>query len=441
MIEVTICGHRPQLAFPLSIINYHFFMSELYFSRLRRAQLLLQTDRVDEAVKELRGMISDAPDFGPAYGLLALCLADKDGAIEEADRLARRAVALDPENAFGHYTMSYVLFKQKEYEGADLAIRNAIELEQDDPDYHSFRGSMFLARNRREEAKRMFLEALAIDPDHHQSLTLLSQIESQLGNVEEARRIAAQAVQNSPEDADAHVARGYSFIYSHRPKEAFEAFREALRLEPNSEHARSGLLHALQMHHFFYRGMFTFFSFMNRLSSSMQWGLIIGLLVGYNILRSLARQHPEWAPLILPLIVLYLLFAFMSWITEPLTYFFLFFSRWGRLAMNWRQKLSGLVFATFLPLGILGILFAGNSDIVFLTGLTLLLTMIPLTHTLQADDLRRRSIFGLYTLGMAGMILAAFLAQNAAFISVAVLMLIGFQFLANYFSIRSTSPQ
>lgn len=387
-------------------------------------------------------MVADDPDFGAAYALLALCLANEEPPkLDEALELAHLGVALDPENAFSHYVISFVFFKQKEYLDADRAICKAIQLDQEDPDYHAFRGSMFLARNRREEAKQMFLDTLAIDPEHHQALTLLSQIEAQLGNTEEAKRLAHQAVQNEPEDADAHVARGYSLIYANRPKDAFEAFREALRLEPNSELARHGLLHALQMHHFFYRGMFNFFAFMNRLSASMQWGLIIGLLIGYNILMKLMRQHPEWTPVIMPLIVLYLLFAFMSWVSEPITFFFLLFNRWGRLAMNWRQKLSGIVFATFLPLGILGVLFPMSSDIVFLTAITMLLTMIPLTTTLRTGEPKSRRIFGFYTLGMAGLVLAAYLANNPAFLVAAIWMLIGFQFLANFYSIQSGAPK
>lgn len=414
----------------------------MFIARFQRAQLLLQTHRTEEAVKELRETIADAPEFGPAYALLALCLSeDADAPLDEPMRLALRAVALDPENAFVHYALSFVLFKKKEYEEADKAIRKAIESDQDDPDYPAFRGSMFLARRRREDAKKMFLEALALDADHHQSLTLLAQVESQLGNIKEAERIAARAVQNAPEDADAHVARGYSFVYSDRPREAFESFREALRLEPNDEYARQGLLQALQMHHFFYRGMFRFFAWMNRLSASMQWGLIIGLLIGYNILRGVMRQHPEWMPILLPLVVLYLLFVFMSWISEPITFFFLLFNRWGRLAMYRRQKLAGLVFATFLPLGILGMVFPNGSLPVFLTAATLLLTMIPLTCALRADDPKRRLIYGLYTLAMAGMVLTSYLVDNPVLLIVAMWMLVGFQFLANYCAIRSSSPR
>lgn len=413
-------------------------------TRFQRAQLLLQTHRIGEAEKELRSILNDDPEFVPAYALLALCLMESENGIKEAGELAGKAIALEPEFAFGHYVLAHVLFRQKKYDDADRAICKAIELESDDPDYLGFRGAMFLARNRRTEAKESLLKALAEDPDHHQSLTLLAQLESQLGNVAEAGRIAEQAVQNAPEDADAHVARGYSFVYAHRPKEAFEAFREALRLEPNSEYARTGLLQALQMHHFFYRGMFGFFAWMNRLSASLQWGLIIGLLIGYNILIGVMRANPEWTPFILPLIILYLLFAFMSWVSEPISFFLLLFSRWGRLAMKRRQKIAGMIFVVFLLGGIAGLAYTIQHERpLWLFGLSfgMLLTVIPLTCALRADEKKTQIVFGLYTLGMAALIAAAFIVVNPTLLTVAIWMLVGFQFLANYYSIRSAMPQ
>ncbi len=417
-------------------------MSDQDFSLLQRAYYLLQTNRPQEAEKELRRVINEHPDFGHAYAMLAMCLADRADAKPEMPlQLVARAIALDPENAFAHYTLAFIRYRRKEYDRADAAIRKSIELDPYDADYLGFRGAIFIARNRLEEAKEAFLEALEMDPDHHQSLTALAQIESQLGNVGEARRIAQHAVQNSPEDADAHIARGYSFVYSNRPREAFEAFREALRLDPNDESARDGLIRALQMHHFFYRGMFQVFAWMARLSGSMQWGLIIGLLIAYNVLRGVLKQYPEWTPILLPLIILYLLFVFMSWLSAPITYFLLLFNRWGRLALRGRQKLSGIVFATFLPLGMLGVLAGTRSNFIFVLSLGLLLTMIPLTCTLRMEDTTTRRILGVYTLAIAGCLLAAYLANMAMLIGVAVLMLFVFQFLANHLIIRSNAPR
>ncbi len=408
---------------------------------VQRAILLLQTQRYADAEKELRAAISEEPDTGQPYALLALCLFDGgSGSPEESFRLASRAIALEPENSFAHYALSYVCLRRKEYDAADTAIMKAIELDQYDADYYGLRGAIFLARNRREEARQAFREALAIDPNHHQSLTFLSQIESQLGNVDEAHRIAKQAVQNAPENADAHVARGYSFVYSNRPKEAFEAFREALRLDPNSDYARAGLLQALQMHHFFYRGMFRFFAWMNRLSGAMQWGLIIGFLIGYRILSNLMRQHPEWTPFLLPIVIVYLAFVFMSWLSDPLSFFLLMFNRWGRLAMNARQKISGLVVVTFIPLGILGLVRHGGSELIELTGLGLLLTVLPLTCFLRTETPRLQRIYGIYTLAMVAVLAAAIPTGNPVFVSIAVLMFVGFQFLANYFTIQAASP-
>lgn len=416
-------------------------MSDSDYSRLQRAQLLLQTDRRREATRELRQIIADSPEYAPAYALLSQVLTTQDVSAAEAVSLARHAVAIDPEYPYAYYALAFALYRENKYDEVDHAICRAIELDREDPDFPCLRGAVFMDRNRLPEAKRCFLEALTVDPEHRRSLTLLSQVESQLGNVDEAKRLAEQAVRNSPEDPDAHAARGYSFIYSNRPKEAFEAFREALRLDPNDESARNGMLQALKTHHFFYRGLFHFFTRMNRLSESMQWGLIIGFFIGYNILRNIMKQHPEWVPIILPIIILYLLFVFMSWVSEPITYFLLLFNHWGRSAMNARQKMAGIVIALFLPLGILGVLFPSNSDWIFIPAIGMLMTMIPITSLLLTDHPKTRRIYGVYTLIMVGLLLATAWSKNSIFLSLAFLMLIGFQLLVNYYNIRSTAPQ
>ena len=391
-------------------------------------------------------MIADAPEYPAPYALLAQILSADKETYDDAIVMARQAIAVDPEYPYAYYALAVSLYqatwyRKDNYEAVDQAMLRAIELDPYDPDYRSFRGAVFMDRNRWDDAKTCLLEALSINPDHHQSLTLLARIESRQGNTEEAKRIAEQAVKNSPEDADAHVSRGYSFIYSNRPKEAFEAFREALRLEPNSNSARQGLLLALQMHHFFYRAMFNFFAVMNRLSSSMQWGLIIGLYIGYRILLHVSKEFPTSMPYIIPLLLLYVLFVFMSWLSTPISNFLLLFDRWGRLTMNGRQKAAGIVVAAFLPLGILGFLVPFGSHFIVVTAIGMLLTLLPLTHTLLTDDPKLRKKYGCYTLAMAGFLLAGAITHNDTFTGVAVLMLFVFQFWANSHAIRSTAPQ
>lgn len=65
-------------------------------------------------------------------------------------------------------------------------------------------------------------------------------------------------------------------LHEGNPRAAPEHFREALRLEPDDEYARSGIVHALRARHFLYRLMLAYFLWMSRLSGTVQLALIFG---------------------------------------------------------------------------------------------------------------------------------------------------------------------
>ncbi len=60
-------------------------------------------------------------------------------------------------------------------------------------------------------------------------------------------------------------------------KQALEHFREALRLKPDMEWARNGMVEALKARYFLYRLMLRYYLWMSRFTRRGQWGMIIGL--------------------------------------------------------------------------------------------------------------------------------------------------------------------
>ena len=51
-----------------------------------------------------------------------------------------------------------------------------------------------------------------------------------------------------------------------------------------------------------YRGFLAYFLFMSRLSSKVQWGILIGGYIGYQVLRNVAANNPTMAPFLTPFI-------------------------------------------------------------------------------------------------------------------------------------------
>lgn len=418
-------------------------MNDTFLIHFQRGQMLLQRRRVQEAKQELLASLKDNPMFGPAHSLYALCLSEEPKEKENAIQAANKGIALDPEEAFPYYCLSVCLLTAHDYTGAERAIRKSIEIEPEDADYRCMLGSIALSQNRILEAKKEFESALALDADHEQSLALLAQVESRLGNTATASNLAKKVVQNTPESSEAHTAQGYSLIYAGRPQEAFEAFREALRLDPNNENARGGLVHSLKMNNFFFRNYFALCVKINQLSAQYQWVLIIGLFLAYRFINRLLIAQPVLAPVLVPLIVLYLAFCLFGWIADPLTSFLLLFSRWGRLATTFREKLTGLVFAGCVCFGLGGLIVSSiyPNPLLWFIALMVLVVTIPITFAIKTENIQHQLIYTAYASGMILLAVLGLITNKGIFIALVFLMLFVFQFIVNYINIRQTAPR
>ena len=90
------------------------------------------------------------------------------------------------------------------------------------------------------------------------------------------------------------------------PLKAMEHFREALRLDPEMEWARAGIVEAMKARNFVYRWMLAYFLWMARLDSRVRWGLVIGAPGGEQPhLAAGGGRTPALAPLLLPILFAY----------------------------------------------------------------------------------------------------------------------------------------
>src|SRR5690606_21011372 len=124
-----------------------------------------------------------------------------------------------------------------------------------------------------------------------------------------------------------HANMGWTLLHQGQPRRAAEHFREALRLDPTSDWARSGIVEAMKARSPIYRVFLAYFLFMSRLSSGAQWGILIGGYAGYQTVRTIGRTHPALAPYLQPLIVAYVVFALGTIVAIPLFNLLLFTDR------------------------------------------------------------------------------------------------------------------
>ncbi len=301
--------------------------------------LLLEQARYDTAEAELRQALAEDPENARAHAMLALCLI-QSRQYERAAAAVDLARTLSPDDPFVFYVESRMLTERNCFPEAEAAVLEAIGLDPYEVEYFAQLACVRMEQRRWDAALVAAEQGLALDAENVTCTNLRAMALVKLGRRLEAGEAIASALRRQPEDADTHANMGWSLLENAQPQQALEHFREALRLNPNSQWARQGIVEAMKARYFVYRLILGWFLWMLRLSSGMQWGILVGAFVGYQVLRSIARGNPTLAPWITPLLIVYVVFAIMTWVASPLFDLVLRLNRFGRLALSREQIIT-----------------------------------------------------------------------------------------------------
>ncbi|MHC4993496.1 MAG: tetratricopeptide repeat protein, partial [Planctomycetota bacterium] len=156
----------------------------------------------------------------------------------------------------------------------------------------------------------------------------------QLGRRDEAGGAIGSALSHEPDNPTTHANMGWTLLHQNKTKQALEHFREALRLDPNHEWAKQGIVEALKARNPIYRLMLIYFLWMSRLEPRVQWGVLIGGFILIRALNSASRNNPYIEPFTQPIIYLYIAFVLMAWTARPLFNLLLRLNRFGRYALS-----------------------------------------------------------------------------------------------------------
>jgi tetratricopeptide (TPR) repeat protein len=412
---------------------------------LAKAQLLIEQNRYELAESELNMEISQSPDNPVAHALLALCLSHQKK-YEKAVYESIISIGLAPNLSLCHYVYSIVLSEQGKILNAEKAINEAIGLDPWHPEYFAMLGNLKLQQKKWQEALVTTEEGLKIDPEHIECINLRGMALTKLGFKNEAIINLDSALARDPENAVTHSNLGWNLLEHGEHKKALEHFREALRLEPNLEFAREGIVESLKARNFIYRLLLRYFFWMAKFSNKNQWIFIIGLIVGINVLREISRNVPALAPFLSIAVILYFIFVFLGWTAEPIFNLLLRFDKFGRFALSENEiaasNIVGLLlmgaaincFLFFVPLK--GILI--DHYIPFFAAIYFALMIMPTAGTFAKRSSRGKKILGIYTilLGLEGalavvsfsLVLNLFVPLSVFF----VLALVSFTWMANF---------
>jgi tetratricopeptide (TPR) repeat protein len=306
---------------------------------LERALLLYQQSRHEQAEDELRQALASEPDDAYAHAMLALCLAHREK-FDEATTEAGQAIHLKPDFSFAYYAQARVLYDRNRFPEARVAIEEAIRLDSVDADYFSLLAGIHFQEYRWQDALNAAEQGLQFDPEHIGCTNLRAMAMVKLGRKAEAGRTIDAALSKNPGNALTHANQGWTLLEKGEPKKALEHFREALRLDPENEWARRGIVEALKARNIIYAVMLKYFLRMSRFSKRGQWTIILGGYFGNRMLAMLADANPRLAPWLLPLRILYVVFALMTWMAYPFFNLLLRVNRFGRFALSRDQTVA-----------------------------------------------------------------------------------------------------
>ena len=369
-----------------------------------RARMLMTQSKFELAERELRQALSQDSGNSEAHALLAFCLVERD-AYDDATFEAQQAVVEQPNEALGFRALAHVMFRRNRLKEAQEAIEQAIRLEPWHPSNFGQLSAIAFQQSRWREALDAAEQGLQCDPEDVECTNLRAMALVKLGRRDEAGATIDAALAKEPDNAVTHANQGWTLLHGREPAKAAEHFREALRLDPNLEWARIGIIEAMKARHFIYRWMLAFFLWMNRLPPRFQLALIVGILLGNTILNSICSAVPALEPIRLPLALAYILFVWMSWCASTLFNLVLCCSRFGRLVLNRREKAAAGCAALCIVAGISIGLSSYLDEFYFaelhwMSGMLTLGLVIPISHTFAADESRRK-LFLAYTIGLS----------------------------------------
>lgn len=308
-------------------------------AHLQRAALLLDQSRFDLAEAEVRQALAAEPQDAWAHAMLALCLVQRRQYQAATDE-AHQAIHLAPDFPFAHYTLANILNERDRPHEAVAALSEAIRLNPSDADYLALLAQIRLGQKRWSESLEASERGLQLDSENVSCTNLRAIALVKLGRRKEAGLTIDAALARDPSNPTTHANQGWTLLESGEAAKALDHFREALRLDPENEWARRGIVEALKARYFLYALLLRYFLWMSRLGANAQWGVVLGGYVVYRLLSSLAETNPALKPFVLPIQIAYLLLVFLTWLADPLFNLALRLNRFGRLALSREQTIA-----------------------------------------------------------------------------------------------------
>ncbi|MBM3797237.1 MAG: tetratricopeptide repeat protein [Acidobacteria bacterium] len=398
---------------------------------------LFELGRYADAEKEIRRNLAVTPDDGRGHAMLAWCMLQLDRPAEALES-AERAVGLAPDMAVGHSVRARAYLELDRTKDALGPAREALRLEPSHAAHHGLLAAIHLRTRDFEQAVAFAESGLDLDAEDATCQNIRAIALSKLDRPEQAAETIDTSLALDPEDPMGHASKGWVLVQRGGYKEAQASFREALRLDPQNEWAREGLAQTIKAGNLLYRLMFRWQLWMSTLKNEYSWAVLLGLYFGQRLLRALANSYPALAPFVTPLLILYFLFALLTWFGSPVANLLLRLHPLGKYLLDREQlqasKWFGGLLAAALAAG--GAAWALDSGNAFIAALVLLVLGLLTAAVLESSRLRRSRVMRIFLGAMAVTGLLLSLTGSETLGGLFLLGLFAFGWVANATALR-----
>lgn len=315
-------------------------------SLFHRAEILRQQSRYEEAAAFYQQALAADPHHVMSLAMLALCWLQNESKKDQALEAARRAVSLDPENAFIRGLLALTMAntaKDGQKSKQLLALGEAQQAVRLDPlsDFtHSVEARIQLALRDYPAAEAAARKALQYNTENTSAAQVLSIALLQQHKDEDNSHLVRYQLARNPEESTTQASAGWLALRTGDHRLANQHFLEALRLDPMSEGARLGLVESYRARSVVYRGYIRFAHFMSRFTEGRQMAIMFGGFLAYQVLHSyLKTASPRLASV---LVAAWLALVLWSHLVRGFSSFLMLFDGYARRSLRAREVWEGI---------------------------------------------------------------------------------------------------
>jgi tetratricopeptide (TPR) repeat protein len=352
---------------------------------LERADLLLNQGRPREAEAWVKKVLEAEPENDYALSVLARCFLNSKQ-YDKGIEVIKQAISVDPEIPHYYYLAAFGYYQKNERPSAVYYLNKAIELNPYYAEYFGLLAFIHIDENDFKEALNKANEGLAIDAGNITCLNARSTALNKLRMTDDAINTMQDALAQDPDNEFTHATVGWNYLEKGKHKDAANHFREALRIDPNYQNARTGLKEALKSKIAPYRWLLQYSFWLRNKGKQFRWIFLLGIFFGVRIIMALGKGNSQFENLGLLVGGLYLLFAAASWIINPLANSFLLVHKEGKYALTNSEKWNAISFMICVLAGV-SIIILSNFIVgpdwggdFLIAGLVVLSLCIPMGH-------------------------------------------------------------